>query len=93
MTEDRTVRRAEGVLWRNVGPEVVATATDREGFEVLSPSAGAAWRKLDRPRVPEDLVASLAEEYGLDPAAIRSDVQELLGDLVDRGLVELDAEI
>lgn len=82
------IRRAPQVLWRSVGAEVILADRRRSDFELLSGSGGAVWRALDEPRTLEDLLDALAEEHGVEPAAIEDDVRQLVGTLTARGFVE-----
>jgi Coenzyme PQQ synthesis protein D (PqqD) len=48
------------------------------------------WQVLEAPKRGNDVVAVLADLYGVAPAAIERDVSTLLEDLKGRGWVEQD---
>ena len=82
------LQRAPHVLWRSVGAEVILAEPGRTDFELLSGSGGAVWRALDGPRTLPELIEALAAEHGVEAGSIESDVQQLVGTLSARGLVE-----
>ncbi|MEN6304321.1 MAG: PqqD family protein [Armatimonadia bacterium] len=63
------------------------TGVDLQKVYLLNETAQAVWELLAQARDLDALVAALAEEYEVDEEDLRKDVQELLDDLVQRGLV------
>jgi len=53
--------------------------------------AGTVWSLLQQPTTLESLLAELMRRYEVDPATCRADTEELLGELVRRGLVMVEA--
>jgi hypothetical protein len=51
----------------------------------------AIWDRLERPVKVEDLYAELMEEFEVDPATCRTDVDSFLADLDAKGLLDVDA--
>lgn len=60
-----------------------------EGVLLLNPTSGEILELCDGRRNVEDVLAALAERYESDPAEIQADVLEYLGELRERGLLEL----
>jgi hypothetical protein len=87
---DAPFRRWEGALFRVVGTNVLLARPARSGIDLLSGSAGMLWQILEAPMKREDVVAALADLYGVASAAIERDVWTLLEDLKRRGWVEQD---
>ena len=87
---DAPFRRWEGALFRVVGTNVLLARPARSGIDLLAGSAGMLWQVLEAPKRGNDVVAVLADLYGVAPAAIERDVSTLLEDLKGRGWVEQD---
>jgi len=64
--------------WVMLGPERVFTL-DGTAADILKRCTGDT--------TLAELIAALAADYGADPAEVGPDVRELLGDLVDKGMV------
>jgi hypothetical protein len=81
-------RRSPNALFRRVGGDLILATAEREGFDSLSSTAGAAWDLLETPMGLDELVKQLALEYRMQTHAIVSDVAALLLDLLRRGWIE-----
>jgi hypothetical protein len=79
--------RARSLMEAELGEEMVAL--DPEGGECFGFNGVAAtvWRLLECPSTAADLKQSLLLEYDVDPAQCDAEIDELLGDMVSRGLV------
>lgn len=82
-------RRSPRVLTRTVGRELILATPDGEDFDCLSETGGDVWELLAEPRTAAEVAAALGAAYGQPPGAIRADVENLLGSLLCRGLVEI----
>jgi hypothetical protein len=80
-------RRDPRVLSRRSGPTVILACPDREDLLVLEGSAALVWDLLSEPVDDEQLVATIAEGFGLDTEAVSSDVRPFLGQLYEAGAV------
>jgi hypothetical protein len=80
-------RRPE-VLWRWVIDGVVLLLTDEDNPFVITGSGAVLWGLLDQPRSTTDVVAQLADLYGVDPAVVLRDIAPLLEELAARGGLE-----
>jgi hypothetical protein len=88
-------KHSAGIIYRSVGPEVVATVPEQDGFHHLVEAGSAVWHLLAVPRTVPELVEMTAEVYGMPEAAIASDVEVLVDQLIGRGLIEevIEADI
>ena len=79
--------RARELMEAELGDELVAL--DPVGGECFgfNPVASTVWQLLDTPSSAADLQQSLMEEYDVDAAQCRAELDQLLSDLLDRGLV------
>lgn len=83
-----TVQLVPGrVEWRRVGEEVVVLDMAEQRYLAVNPSGSVLWPLLDRGAAPEELVATLAEGFGLPHDVARHDVEAFVADLEARGVV------
>jgi hypothetical protein len=80
--------RADRVVWRLAGDEVIALELGRSEYLAVPGSGGELWQRLAEPVTAAQLATWLAERYALDAARARGDVDAFLADLVARDLVE-----
>jgi hypothetical protein len=78
--------RAEPVLWRRTlaGVVVLPTGGEREPVALHGPAAGI-WELLAEPMTATDLVAALAESYGVEETQVADDVGDALAVLLELG--------
>jgi hypothetical protein len=82
------IRRACRV-WERRGPfGVVVAGAGTDDPVTLDGTGVAVWDALDRPRRLDDVVADLAGRFGVEEAAVRSDVVRLVGRLLDLHVLE-----
>jgi hypothetical protein len=79
----------ENVLVQEVGDEAVMLDLDTKQYYSLNPSAMRMLQVLKASASMEQAVTSLAEEYAVDPAILRGDLEELVAQLLKNGLVEI----
>lgn len=77
-----------GLDWRRIEGEVLALDSATQEYVLLNRSAALLWEMLVHGSTREDLVNRLAAEYRLDHRRACADVDVLLGQLGERGLVE-----
>jgi hypothetical protein len=80
-------RRSSAVLSRRVGHEVIVATAEGDPF-ALTGTGLTIWNLLRTPRTVPELVRELSAAYGAPRAAVGSDVQPFLADLISRGLVD-----
>lgn len=73
-----------------IDDEIVVMRLDNGEFFGLSGTAAAIWRLIDGKRDRTALLEALACEYSGDAGEIATDVDELLGQLRDAGLLADD---
>lgn len=84
---DVVYRRSRGVLSRRVGEELFVAGAEGDPY-LLTGTAVTIWNLLRTPRTELELVRELSAAYGAPRAAVSSDVQPFLADLISRGLVD-----
>jgi hypothetical protein len=80
--------RSPSALFREVGEEVLLADVAGEGFDALSGAATAVWALLAGLRTRAELVAALADRYGVSEESIEADVNRLLDELHRRGWIQ-----
>lgn len=81
-------RRSPQALWRAAEHQVLVLPRGRQEPVILEGTGVALWAALDRPTTLPTLVATLAENFGADPASVERDVRPALDQLVALGVLE-----
>ena len=92
LCDTRLVRRS-AVAERQIGDErllVPVRTSVSAPLEVLAlnESATLLWEALAEPRDLQSLVDAVCDAFDVDPASARADVEDFLGELIRRDLVE-----
>lgn len=58
------------------------------GLMILSESGALLWKKLESGAELDELVQAILSEYEIDEATARADIEEMIGNIRDRGLIE-----
>jgi hypothetical protein len=90
LSPNASVARSPRVLEAAVLDETVLLEPDRGAYYRLNPVGTRVWELLASGlRSVEDLVEQVVVEYEVEPARARADLVALLGQLTDRGLVDV----
>lgn len=76
-----------GVASRVVGDETVLVNLDAELYYSLDPVGSMVWNRLTAGRSISGVAAELVAEYGIELDTACADVEELVVDLLDAGLL------
>jgi hypothetical protein len=77
------------VLMREVAGEAVVLNLNNEQYYGLDQTGTRFWVKLTTSASLQDAIDALLEEYQVDRATVERDMCELVGKLVEHGLLEL----
>lgn len=88
ITESTVLLRKQDLLAAPVGDELAMMSVDLGSYFVLSPVAARIWTLLESSTLVGDLIASLIDEFEVDPAVCRSEVLEVLDTMKDYGLLD-----
>ena len=69
------------------GDEIIVMRIESGDFFDLSGTSIAAWRLIDGKRNRADVVGALAHQFHVDRPQLEADIDQLLGQLKDSGLV------
>ncbi len=78
-------------LSTRVEEAVVLLDLQRGRYYSLQQVAGTIWTLLEQPRTLAELLGELGRRYDVEAAVCRADTEELLGQLVERGLVTVSS--
>ena len=85
----RVLSQNTKVLSTTVGPEIALMSIARGRYYSLNPIASQIWMQLANPISVEELTNCAVRDYTGDPERIQSELNGLLGQLMDEGLVEI----
>ena len=86
-----SVRVAPDVLFRMVSDEAILVNLNTEVYLGLNPVGARMWSVLtDAPSI-DAAYQTLLAEYEVEPARLRADLEELLGQLLGQQLIEVQA--
>ena len=86
------VRQSEGQVSAAIDGEVVMMSVERGGYYGLDEVGSWIWALIEQPMEVSALCDRLLEEYEVERAACESDVIKFLEELVEQGVVEVDAQ-
>jgi coenzyme PQQ synthesis protein D (PqqD) len=89
---EKSIRVPDHVVYRAFPRETVVLNLKTGTYHGLNPVGGRMLDLLERLPTVQAAVAQIAEEYGRPVDEIESDVCELCTELLERGLIELDAD-
>jgi len=75
------------VIYRELSGEVVLLNLQSGVYYGLDSVGSRVWQLLMESRGIEEVCAILLDEYDVDPDTLRADVERLVGELSDKGLV------
>ncbi|HEX9123125.1 MAG TPA: PqqD family protein [Actinomycetota bacterium] len=81
-------RRVPHAPWRSVGDDVYVAPLGRAELDRLAGPAATAWRVLETPASMAELLGALGEAYSMPTDAILPEVEEMVRELLARGLIE-----
>ena len=66
------------------------TVLDFNGLITLNEVGVSLWKMLQNEVTFDELLQGILDEYDVEPAAAREDIQEFLDQLVNRGIIEAE---
>jgi Coenzyme PQQ synthesis protein D (PqqD) len=82
--------KAEDVVWREVGEELVVLELSTSTYLTLNGTAKHLWESLADGATLDGLIESLADHYRITEDQARADVEAFVAALTDRGLLLSD---
>ena len=81
------VARNPATAWRVIAGEAVVLALDSKTLRGLNPAGSRVWELIDGRRSTEEIAAQLVEEFEVDPARAREEVETFVRQLLSNGLL------
>ena len=81
------MRIREDVLVAHLEGEAVLLDLHSKRYYRLNATGARIWKGLEQSLAPDEIVAGLAAEFDVDANTARSEVDRVIGDLGERGLV------
>jgi PqqD family protein of HPr-rel-A system len=86
---DAVPRVADEIVWVEVDGETVVYDEREKQVHLLNPTASLVWSAIDGRASLAQIAGELSRAFGAEPAVVRSDVLELVGELTEIGLLSL----
>lgn len=90
MIEDSTIlKRKSEILSSDMDGETVMMSVENSEYYSLSPVGTRIWQIVENEITYKDLISQLMTEYSIDIETCKSDTEEFINELINKGLVEL----
>jgi PqqD family protein of HPr-rel-A system len=93
MMETTALKRVSSLPYQKLNDEVLVVDPRTREVHLLNVTATRIWDLLETPHTPDQLLAALSQEFDAPLESLRADVEALLGELGDKGLVGADARM
>jgi hypothetical protein len=87
MQED-ILLRSSGIVWSDLDGDTVLLDAEAGTYYTLNEVAASVWDKIDGKRAIGEILELMLEEYDVDQLTLEKDLEGLVADLEDKGLVE-----
>lgn len=81
-------KRSEKAIFTEVGSDIVALHVERGHCYGLEKVTAAVWKLLAEPASLDEICRHLIGAYEVDPKVCRADVERLIGQFRNEGLIE-----
>jgi hypothetical protein len=85
---DRVARIADGIVFKQVGSEIVLLDFERGIYFGLDAVGARIWQLVADERSIAEILQTLGDEYDVTPEVLAQDVAELVEDLTAKGLLQ-----
>jgi hypothetical protein len=89
MISNRIVK-AEDVIWRRIGDDIVAIKDDGLATHVLNKTAAIIWEMCDGNCGIDEIAAKLCERYDVSLEEARADTRETIENLTRAGIIKIE---
>ena len=87
ISDDQVFAVSKDVLFQEVSGETVLLDLASEKYFGLDPVGTRVWQLLNEDKNFGGMIATLLEEYDVERAQLEGDVRDLLGSLLEAGLI------
>ena len=86
----QTIKISSEVLTQEVGGETVILDLKSEGYFGLDEIGTRIWQLLQEQKNLQSVTETMLNEYDVEPDQLKTDIKDLLNELVKSGLVNLE---
>jgi hypothetical protein len=90
VSESRIVARSAELIEAEVDGELVALDVQQGSCFGFNRTATRIWQMLEQPMSLADICARLTQEFDIDPDTCRGQVETLVADMAESGLVKVE---
>ena len=91
MNLDKTLTPAPNVISQEVGGETVLLDLKNENYFGLDAVGTRIWQLIQQSADLRSIFRTLVQEYEVEEAQLQADLERLIGELSERGLVKLQS--
>ncbi len=90
MIENSTIlKRKEEILSSDMDGETVMMSVENSEYYSLSPVGTRIWEIVEKEITYKDLISKLMSEYSVDEKTCKTDTEEFINELINKGLIEM----
>lgn len=89
LRDDQRIKARDSVLSRQLENEAVLLDLERGTYFGLNEVAGAIWEMIGRGATVGEIRAEVLDRYEVDPLDLERDLEQLVADLAQRGLIDV----
>ena len=82
-----TLRIPNHVVFEILDGQAVLLNLDSGNYHSLNSTATRVWRSIESGMNTDNIEASIADEFDVDPAVVQQDVRSVIDELIERGLL------
>jgi hypothetical protein len=86
------VARAEDVISRRIGDEMVVLKNTADSAHILNKTAAAVWELCDGERSLDEIAERICDRFEVSFEEARADIEEIIGRLIQVGILAQSAE-
>jgi hypothetical protein len=89
------ISRKKGLVTRTIAGEAIIVPVcdgigDMDSVFTLNGPGTAIWNRIDGRRGADEIAAGLSDEFEVEPDRARADVEEFLGELLEKKLIAIE---
>lgn len=90
---DNTLLRANDVIWRRIGDEIVVIKDDGLSVHLMNKTAALIWEMCADTCEPAEIAEILCERFAVSFEEVKNDVEEIIKKLEKIGLIKQDERL
>lgn len=87
------IAKAEDIVWRRIGDEIVVIKDDGLSIHVLNKTAAFVWEIFNGDCEPDEIATSLCERFDVSSEEASADITDIIQKLKQLGLLKQAEEV